>query len=202
MRLVLAALLSLSIAACKSNREATVEGVWVAQASQIEPLPKIARIVVTKNAKPIIAKAEGDVALVLDRDVLWSQVQALREKLVEQGRHAYLVVANGRNVGTFNLYDELKGVSIRVFVQEGGKLCVSPPNTPEAKCVQRLDKVHVDEVFTRELVREAVKGYQLHDVRVEVPADLGWADVVRAIDGARTCCFKEEVRVRLVQSAR
>ena len=140
---------------------------------------------------------EKHIRLAIARDVLWSHVRGLRKEILKQGKVPHLLVASGNRVGGMELYEELEGEAIEVVVSVGGKLCVSPPNTPEAKCVQRADKKHVDRSFTRELVREAVKAYHLHDVNVKVPPDLEWADLVRAVDGARTCCFDDKVRVRL-----
>ena len=193
----LAALVALASWSCKSKSQAEVAGVWVAQAAGIEPLPKGDAVALNRGLAPESLGTEGDIKLAVARDVPWAQVRDLRKELVAAGRVPYLVVADGRKPGGFQLHDELKGEPIKVFVSVGGKLCVAPPGSPEAKCVQRGDKLHVDRAFTRELVREAVKGYGLHDVVVDVPADLEWGDVVRAVDGARTCCFEDKVRVRL-----
>ncbi len=187
---------------CKSRSQAEVAGVWVAQAEGIESLPQGKAVALERGRLPADASdkvlGEGpDVLLAIGRDVRWAKIRDLRKGLIESGRTPYLVVANGRKKGAFKLHDELQGEAIKVFVSVGGKLCVAPPNSPEAKCVQRGDRSHVDRAFTRELVREAVKGYGLHDVTVDVPADLEWADVVRAVDGARTCCFEDKVRVHL-----
>ena len=40
----------------------------------------------------------------------------------------------------------------------------------------------------REIVRHAVDGYKLPVVHVKPDESQSWADAVRAIDGARTCC--------------
>ncbi len=191
-----------ALGSCKSKSQAEVAGVWVAQAEGIEKLPKGKAVALVRGQVPASAAdpslGEGsDVLLAIARDVRWSKIRDLSEELVTAGRTPHLIVANGRDTGSFKLRDELQGEAIKVFVSVGGKLCVAPPNSPEAKCVQRGDRSHVDRAFTRELVREAVKGYRLHDVIVDVPADLEWADVVRAIDGSRTCCFEDKVRVRL-----
>lgn len=182
---------------CKSKSQAEVAGVWVAQSESTVALPEGDAVAMTRGARPENLGTQGDVILAVARDVRWSAVRDLRKELMAQGRGVHLVVANGRKAGAFNLYDELEGEAINVFVSVGGKLCVAPPGSPEAKCVQRGDRTHVDRAFTRELVREAVKGYGMYDVLIDVPADLDWADVVRAVDGARTCCFETVVRARL-----
>ena len=84
---------------------------------------------------------------------------------------------------------------IRLFTTDRGKACVSPPGVAEAKCVQRGDKKHIDRAFVRELIREAIRGYGIADVVVELPPTIEWADAVRAVDGARTCCKNVQPRV-------
>lgn len=193
---------TMASAACKSRSQAYAADVWIAQAEGIMSKPKgkavaIVRGQVPKKVTEEIFGTSKDVLLAVARDVRWHNVRDLRKALIDQGRVPHLLVANSRKVGAFKLRDTLVGEPIRVYVSVGGKLCVAPPNSIEARCVQRGDRKHVDRAFTRESVREAVNAYNLHDVLVDVPADLDWADVVRAIDGARTCCFEDVVRVRL-----
>ena len=56
----------------------------------------------------------------------------------------------------------------------------------------RIDRAH-----TRRLVREAVMEYKLFDINVQVAPKQKWADVVRILDGARTCCRGTTMRVKL-----
>ena len=60
-----------------------------------------------------------------------------------------------------------------------------------------MDPTYIDVAHTRRLVREAKDGYHLTDVNVEVPPEIGWYDVVRTIDAARTCCRGTTMRVKL-----
>ncbi len=198
--LALAALVLGGGAGCKTTpRQAKVEGILVAQADGRLPAEEGQTLVVEKTGEPASLSKDKNVRLAIARDVPWSKVRDLRRTILSADKTPYLLVASGHRVGALELYEELQGDAIDVIVSVGGKLCVSPPNTPEAKCVQRADKVHVDRSFTRELVREAVKAYGLNDVIVDVPADLEWGDLVRAVDGSRTCCFDDKVRVRLKQ---
>ena len=64
--------------------------------------------------------------------------------------------------------------------------------------MQGADKKHVQRAFVRETIRDAVKAYGITDVDVMVTPDLQWADVVKTIDGARTCCGDTDVRVKLL----
>jgi hypothetical protein len=193
----------LALGACKVTRQAHVEGIWVAQAAGLIDAPKGDTLPITRGLKVETLPDTPNVRLAVARDVPWSEVRGLRQRILDAGKTPYWIVADDRNVGALELYEELEGEPINVFVSVGGKLCVAPPGSPEAKCVQRGDKLHVDRAFTRELVREAVGAYGLHDVLVDIPPDIEWGDVARAVDGARTCCLiddrkdNDEIRVRL-----
>ena len=193
----------IALTSCKIERQARVEDIWVAQAAGLITPPKGKTLPIIRGTTIETLPDTPHVRLAIARDVEWSQVRALRKQILDAGKTPYFIVADDRKVGALALYEELQGDAIDVFVSVGGKLCVAPPNSPEAKCVQRGDKLHVDRAFTRELVREAVGAYGLHDVLVKIPPDLGWGDVARAVDGARTCCLLDDrkdndvIRVRL-----
>jgi hypothetical protein len=197
----LAALLLLLAAlgpSCKANRQAEVAGIWIAQADSLLPVPEDAPVLTLKPGEPLGAPPEGkDIRLAIARETPWSEVRTAIETLRKAERTPHLLVASERKVGGLSLSDEMQGAAIDVIVMDEGKLCVAPPESREAKCVQRPDRKHIDRAYTRELVREAVKGYGLRNAVIEVPPNLQWADLVRAVDGARTCCFEKEVRVRL-----
>ena len=67
------------------------------------------------------------------------------------------------------------------------------------RCFQGGDRRHVHRAFGREHIREAVKAYERHEVRVRVDPAIEWADAIRAVDGARTCCGDTRVAAALVQ---
>ncbi len=196
---VLLAATILSLCACKVERQAHIEGIWVAQADGLSKAGKGETLAITRGLEIKTLPASDNVRLAVARDVEWSQVRTLRKRILEAGKTPYLMVASDRKTGSLELYEKLESeTAIDVFVSVGGKLCVAPPGiNQEGKCVDHPVNEHVDRSHTRELVREAVKGWGLHDVIVEVPPDLQWADVARAVDGARTCCFEDKVRVRL-----
>lgn len=195
--MALLALPALSSGCESKRRQAEVDGVWIAQADALQKVPEGARVSLKEGETAQELPDASNIHLVIPREVLWRDVRAMAERIRKEGKIPHLLVASGREVGAIELEDKLEGRAIEVFVTTEGKLCVRPPKSREAKCVQRMDKMHVDRAFTRELVREAVAAYKLEDVIVEVPPDLQWADLVRAVDGARTCCGDKEVRVRL-----
>jgi hypothetical protein len=188
-------------AGCKVERQAHIAGVWVAQADGLSKAGKGETIAITRGLEIKSLPASENVRLAIARDVEWSQVRALRKRILEAGKTPFLMVASDRKTGAIELYEKLEGdksTAIDVFVSVGGKLCVAPPGiNKEAKCVKHPVNTHVDRSYTRELVREAHKAWGLSDVIIEVPPDIEWAEVVRAVDGARTCCYEDKMRVRL-----
>ncbi len=192
-----------ALSACKFERQAHVKDIWVPQAAGLIDAPKGESLPIIRGTVLKTLPKAPHVRLAIARNVVWSEVRALRKQVIDAGKTPYFIVADERKVGAIELYEDLQGEAIDVFVSVGGKLCVAPPGSPEAKCVQRGDRLHVDRAFTRELVREAVGAYGIHDVLVKVPPDIEWGDVVRAVDGARTCCLLDDrkdndvIRVRL-----
>lgn len=199
-----AAALAVALAAlpgCKMKGHAKVEGVLIPQADGNFSAPDGATLAVDvgtldKAAVPAGAKV---VRLAIGRKVPWTSVEALMARVQKTGARPVLLVGDFDKVRGFRLNDEPwpGGPSIRVISYIDGKACVQPPGAIEAKCVQSTGKAHIERAYLRELVREQVKMYDVHQVEVEVARSLGWADVVRTIDGARTCCYETVVKVRL-----
>jgi hypothetical protein len=206
-RSVLIALLLL--AACRAKGEATVDGVLLAQADGVEPAdPRADSVTLPVDAAGVGRVAvprERQVRLAIGREVPWMKVQELLDRVKAAGSRAVILVGRAYHVQGFRIEDPpwpagVEG-AIRVIVYADGKACVQPPGSPEAKCVQSVASAHVERAFVRELVREQVKLFNLPRVEVELPATLSWADVVRAIDGGRTCCFETKVSVHLAAPA-
>ena len=179
------------------EREARVDGILIPQA----------RGVIDAEDGPTLHLPGDDVSqlpdgpvirLAIDRKVPWREVNELISRIEAAGKKPVLLVGKRFHVKGFVISEPLEGdQSIALTATSDYKSCVSPPGVDEAKCVQPIDKSYIDIAHTRTLVREAMKGYQLTDVNVEVPPELGWADVVRIIDGARTCCRGTTMRVQL-----
>src|SRR5690606_14912293 len=138
------------------------------------------------------------VRLAIGRKVPWNKVQELMAAVEARGGRPVLLVGDFHKVKVFRLEDTWTGdePAIRVIAYVDGKACVQPPGAIEAKCVQSGDRSYIDRAFLRELVREQVKLYHPR-VEVELASTLNWADVVRTIDGSRTCCYETRVIVRL-----
>ena len=186
------------VAACGKNPyEARVDGVVLADADGVV-MPEEAPLV-----KLTLAELEPEipavpvVRLAIGLDVSWERVQKTIIGMKEKGVRPVLLVGQRSDIRAIVLSDELTGPSIHLTSTNDGKFCVGPPTTNEAKCVQSSDRKHISRAFVRELIRDAVQAYDLHDVDVMAAPDLEWADVVRTVDGARTCCGKTEVHVQL-----
>lgn len=179
------------------DREVKVDGILLPQALAVieaEPGPTL-----HVPGDDLTTLPEGPVVrLAIARTVPWREVDALIRRVEAAGKRPVLLVGKRHHVRAFVLTEELTGKeSIALTATSDYKACVSPPGVEEAKCVQPIDPKYIDVAHTRKLVREAMRKYHLTDVDVEVPADLGWVDVVRIIDGARTCCQGTAMRVRL-----
>jgi len=187
------------VAACGPNPyQAKVEDILLADADEIVtvedgPLVKLS----LEYLEPEIPDAPV-FRLAIARDVSWERVQKTLAAARDKGARPVILVGRRSDIGAFVLSEEIAGPSIHLTSTPDGKFCVGPPTTNEAKCVQGADKKHVQRAFVRETIRDAVKAYGITEVDVMVTPDLEWADVVKTIDGARTCCADVDVKVKLL----
>ena len=205
-RALLIGLLAISAAAalgaCKSKGHAEIDGILIPQADGTIDAPDGATMAVNASTIDTAKVPDGSpvVRLAIAREVPWDRVAALVERVKAAGRTPLLLAGDDHKVKGFRLEDEAaRGVerAITVIAYVDGQACVQPPGAIEAKCVKSPDGKYIDRAFLRELVREQVKVFDVKTVEVEVASGLPWADVVRTIDGARTCCYETEVAVRL-----
>jgi hypothetical protein len=200
--LVIAAVL---LAGCANKGEAEVDGILIPQADGLVDPPEGATMAVsakTVDTAPIPAGA-GVVRLAIARDVPWDRVRMLIDRVKSAGRTPFLLVGRAHKVKGFRLEDaEARGVDriIEITSYVDGKACVRPPGSIEAICVQSPDGRYIDRAFLREQVRNQVKTFDVKTIEVDLASGLPWADVVRTIDGARTCCYETKVAVRLKRS--
>lgn len=192
-------------AACGPNPyEARVNGVLLADADGVAALGDAAKApLVTLTLDQLEPEIPaGPVArLAVARDVSWDRVQKTLIRFDAAGVTPVLLVGQRRDVRAFTLADAIDGPSIQLTSTADGKFCVGPPDVNEAKCVQSSDRKHINRAFVRETIREAVKAYDLTEVDVIAAPDVEWADVVRTIDGARTCCGDTTVKVTIARDA-
>jgi hypothetical protein len=187
---------------CPAKGEAKVDGVLLAQADGVREAPEGPTLAVDEKTidAAVVPAGATVVRLAIGRKVLWNQVRALMARVSATGARPVLLVGQSYRVREMPLEDEWPGgPALQVMAYIDGKACVQPPGAIEAKCVQSGTKQYIERAFLRELVREQVKAFQIEQVEVELPTTLPWYDVVRTIDGARTCCrqMKAKMRVRL-----
>lgn len=180
--------------ACDTPKQANIDGAELAQAKGVfKAEPGDATIVLTaKSLEPEIPEGKT-IRLAVERTVQWKHVNPVLDRLDAAHKKIIYLVGKRRHVRAFHLREKLKVDSkhaFRLIASHKGRSCVAPAGSAEMSCVQRIDKKHIDRAFTRDIVRTAHKNYGLSDVIVEVDAELEWADVVRAVDAARTCCDK------------
>jgi hypothetical protein len=192
------AALLLLLAACGENPyEAKVDGIVLADATGVIKPDDGPNVDLTlEHLEPEIPQVPV-ARLVIATDVAWHRVVTTVQAMKAKGVRPVMMVGQRHDVRAIVLSDKLEGVSIHLTSTPDGKFCVGPPTSNEAKCIESVDKKHIQRGYVRELIRDAVKAYDLHDVDVQVDPDMEWADVVRTVDGARTCCGKDTVRVQL-----
>lgn len=177
-----------ALAGCDSHLEARVGGAVLPQALGVVPAAK-APVVVVKKGDPLPVLPKGPVRLAIDLRVPWSVVRDLVDGGVASGSQPILLVGQRNRLRGFVLDDPAeRGPAIRLDPDGAGKFCLSPPESVEKYCVEAGDRRHISSIYVREAMQKAVAAYQLTRVRVRPTDDTPWGDLVRTIDGARTCC--------------
>jgi len=192
------ALAVFAIAGCNAPPLGKIGDTFLAQAADTRELPKSAdaESIELDDFNPKVLPKANEIRLAAGKQAPWKSVREATRSLEAAGKKVHLLTARRRIVGALELYETLEAAPIEVVSRTDGKSCVRLPGVREAKCVQRVDARHVDRAHLRQLVREAVRVSKIRDVAVHVPEDMEWADVVRTVDGARTCC-KEHLRPRV-----
>ncbi len=186
------------IASCSKVRgkgDVTIDGVLIPQADGnyiLNDVPEAPTVTLeVGQASNEIQLPEGPaVRLAIARDVSYGSAKALIERVEAAGKMPIILVGERFRLRAIHLNDKLShpGNAIRLVATPNGQACVAPPDNPKSKCVQGVYSRHISTAFVREFVREAINGYGLDEVRVYARPSVEFADVIRAIDGARTCC--------------
>lgn len=193
MRLFLL-LVAASAPACDSHLDAEVGGALLPQALDVVPAGEGPTVVVLPG-KPPPALPTGPVRLAIDHAVPWSELGPLLTAADKAGTQPIFLVGQRDRIRAFRLADELRDeYTLRFRPTAAGKFCLSPPGTREAYCVETGTRRHVSAIYVREAVQKAVAEYGITQAWVVPDEDTRWGDIVRTIDGARTCC-KEPFRV-------
>jgi len=184
---------------CESHLEAKVGGAVLPQASGVVPASAGPTLVI-KPGQPAPALGPGPVRLAIDIAVPWRELTPLFAAADTAGAQPSLLVGQRHRIHGFVLSDApTDEPSLRLRATATGKFCLSPPGTREAYCVESGDRRHISAAYVREAVQKAVAAYGITAARVFPDDDARWADIVRTIDGARTCCGKRPFRVTVIR---
>ncbi len=183
-----------ALLSCAPTPLGTVGKTLLAQAADTRELAKNAdsTTIELDALDPSQPPATSEVRIAAGKHVPWRDVRNAVSNMESAGKSVVLLTARRRVMGAFDLYDDVGTSPIEVVVRTDGNACVRLPGVREAKCVQRVDAKHIDRAHLRQLVREAIRVSKLREVVVYVPPDMEWADVVRSVDAARTCCKKTQ----------
>jgi len=194
---------ALALAGCSKNPlMATVGDVYLPDCDAVIPAaagPTVSVGPQTHEESLQLPKAPV-IRIAADRGVSWRRVQGLAERIEKQGSRPVFLVGRGHTseIVAFEPTQALQpGKHLTLDVMMSGKFCISHPDAEERYCVQSGDRLHISRPFVEQAVAKAVKGYRIHDVEVKVDPHMNWAEMVRAVDGARTCCQGTEVRASL-----
>lgn len=185
--------------------EVKVGKVNLVEADGVEPA---AEGTVVEVPGEIPRSLSGPIRLAIDRDVTYADaLKAIKAVKAAGGTPVLLAIQRNRVVAIPEIVGGAasdKAVRLKARTDASGcdakqpqcvQACVSPPDNEEATCVRRPEGLHVDRAFVRQLLARAISEWSLTDVHVWVDPKLSWADAVRAIDGARTCCGEGKVKV-------
>lgn len=198
----MAVVMALVITGCKQELEAKVGGALLPQANGVVAAAETSRgpTVVVKPGAPVPAMAAGPVRLAVDIRVPWSQLAKVLDAADAAGATPQMMVGVRREIRGFVLSDQLDDqYALRMQTTGGGKFCLSPPGTRDAYCVEGADHHNVSSLYVREAVKKAVAEYNIMQAWVVPDPDARWGDIVRTIDGARTCCGKQRFRVAIAR---
>lgn len=161
--------------------------------------PGVDVVMLPTDTETVIPK-DPVIRIAADRFVEWSKVRDVLRQIQAQGSKPVFLVGVDNKVHAFVLSEETSGgPAIKVTATADGKACVQRPNDQIATCVQSVNGEHIERSSVREFVEEAMKDTDVTEVEVVAEGTLGWADVVRTIDGARTCCGKDRpMKVKLL----
>jgi hypothetical protein len=176
------------VAACQQS-EPVVGKAYLIEATGTRPAPEGPLIEV--GVTPIPDTLKGPVRVAIDRSLPYTAAVEALKKIEAAGGEPVALVAVREKVMALIPPDTKTGPAIQLWADPDGRACIAPPGTNSATCVTPQASKHIDRAFVRDVMAKAVKAYGLQRVHVMVDPSLTWADAVRAIDGARTCCLDD-----------
>ncbi len=197
----LALLLVALTAACGNNYVTEIDGAWIPACDQTiapEAGPTVVLLPSTREEEVALPHAPV-VRIAADGQVSWRRVKAVRDRLAAAGARPVLLVGGHGDIHALALEDKLAaGKHLRLTATNDGKFCLGHPDSDQLYCVKGSDAHNISSAFIREAMRKAIGEYKIYDVEVTVDPAMGWTNVVRALDGVRTCCYETAVRAALM----
>jgi hypothetical protein len=141
------------------------------------------------------------VRIAADRSVSWRRVKAVAERVEKQGSRPVFLCGVGATskVAAFAPTEALHPGEHLVFdAGHEGDFFVARGDDKGTE-VKSFDQEHIAKSFIRETMGPLVKESGLHDVEVRADPHMEWADLVRAVDGSRTCCEGVSMRASLIE---
>jgi hypothetical protein len=200
-----ALLFCIALAACGPNKHmAQIDGVVLPECDETVPADAGPTIAFWADAhEELYPLPKGPVVrIAADRAVSWRRVAQMEDRLRKQGSRPVLLCGIGATDGiaAFEPFEPLHpGKHLSFFADLHGHFFVGEPEGDKGTEVKSVDNEHIAKSFIREAMSPMVAKYGVHDVEVHVDPHMQWADMVRAIDGSRTCCQGIAMRASLVE---
>lgn len=196
--------LAVLAAGCSQELEARVGGAVLPQANGVTAArvdDRAGPLVVVTPGGAVPALAAGPVRLAIDLRVPWTEMRAVLARADEVGARPVVLVGQRAARRGFEIADPIdrERFALRLRPTGTGKFCLSPPGTREAYCVESADRRHISALYVREAVQKAVLEYRIMQAWVVPDDDARWGDIVRTMDGARTCCGKQPFAVAVAR---
>ena len=141
------------------------------------------------------------VRIAADRSVSWRRIKMVADRIRKQGsRPVYLCgVGVTDKVAAFEPTETLHPGKHLVFdAGNEGDFFVAKGDDKGTE-VHAMDHEHIAKSFIRETLGPLVSESGIHDVEVRADPHIEWADLVRAVDGSRTCCGETPMRASLIE---
>lgn len=191
------ALLAVLWAACAPDVERIGSGkARLPQADRVVELPK-GEVLELVPGQPPAPAGKGPVRIVADGDATWQEVAAAMDAVRAAGGEPWLAMRHRTEVKALPPFlPRVADPALRIIAEET-RACIWIPDAMEGVCVSRGDKKHIDRTGMRQTLRQVIDETGISRVRMVVWPTTSYANAIRAIDGARTCCFETPVEISL-----
>ncbi|MBK9071499.1 MAG: hypothetical protein IPL79_10920 [Myxococcales bacterium] len=208
---MIAALLA-SLACGKNPYIAEVGGAILPEADRASDVPGGLSVIVVKTTtdEKKLQLTAGPARVAIDRGVSWVRVLPFLQRLKAAGVKPVFLTGYRDEARAFVPTDVISDKPpITIDVNRAGDFCISPPTgfydipvaigepakgeNIESICIE-TDMISISRANVREAMREAIKQYGVTEVMIRMDEQAAWLDMVKAVDGVRTCCGKTAMK--------